>query len=310
MRGSGEGRVVGLMTIGLVAAMGGCVAHPPSPAPQNPSPMVDHTRVHERIPLSEPDGFRSTIDGVLPRPVDFFIPRAALARDSLGLIIHFHGAAYVPEIAVADSAPGYAVAVVNLGSGSGVYERPFSEPHVLDGLVGAAEREASTATGHSVRFHPIVLTAFSAGYGAVRAILRDSAGFHRVAAVLLLDGLHTDYVPAGKTLAEGGAVDSLDLAPFLRFAEAAVRGEKRMVITHSEIFPGTYSSTTENTDYLIARLGLHRTPVLQWGPGGMQQLSRVAAGRLRILGFAGNTAPDHVDHLHGLPVFLALLLRE
>jgi hypothetical protein len=36
----------------------------------------------------------------------------------------------------------------------------------------------------------------------------------------------------------------------------------------------------------------------------MQQLSEVQAGRLRILGFAGNTAPDHVDHFHGMPEFL------
>jgi hypothetical protein len=41
----------------------------------------------------------------------------------------------------------------------------------------------------------------------------------------------------------------------------------------------------------------------------MQQLSEVRAGRLSILGFAGNAGPDHIDHLHGLPEFLALIER-
>jgi len=54
---------------------------------------------------------------------------------------------------------------------------------------------------------------------------------------------------------------------------------------------------------------LKQTPVLQWGPGGMQQLSEVRQDRFLVLGFAGNTAPDHVDHLHALPHFLEMLSK-
>jgi hypothetical protein len=35
-----------------------------------------------------------------------------------------------------------------------------------------------------------------------------------------------------------------------------------------------------------------------------QQLSEVRAGKLRVLGYAGNAAPDHVDQLHSLPDYL------
>jgi hypothetical protein len=94
---------------------------------------------------------------------------------------------------------------------------------------------------------------------------------------------------------------------FADFARAAVRGEKRFLVTHSEIFPGTYASTTETADWLLHALDLRRTPVLRWGPRGMQQLSEVSAGYFEILGFAGNSAPDHVDHLHALPELLARL---
>ena len=36
----------------------------------------------------------------------------------------------------------------------------------------------------------------------------------------------------------------------------------------------------------------------------MQQLSEVRAGRFELLGFAGNSGPDHIDHLHAMPEFL------
>jgi hypothetical protein len=39
-------------------------------------------------------------------------------------------------------------------------------------------------------------------------------------------------------------------------------------------------------------------------------VSETYAGNLTILGFAGNTAPDHIDHFHGLPLFLKMILDE
>jgi hypothetical protein len=155
----------------------------------------------------------------------------------------------------------------------------------------------------------VTLTGFSAGHGAVRAILREPRHFARVDAVLLLDGMHTSYVPEGTPLAAGGALDTTNLAAFAAFARAAMRGEKRFLVTHSEIFPGTYASTTETANWLLRELGLRRTPRLRWGPRGMQQLSEVRAGRFHVIGYAGNSAPDHVDHFHAMPELLGVLRR-
>jgi hypothetical protein len=41
----------------------------------------------------------------------------------------------------------------------------------------------------------------------------------------------------------------------------------------------------------------------------MQQVSRASSGALAVLSFAGNSAPDHVDHLHALPWFLEAMMR-
>ena len=279
-------------------------------APQNPSPMTEHTRAHVRIVPTELDGTKRTFAGPLGKPVELFITAKSHSTHGLKLVVHFLGAPFVSEYAVARLGADYAVAVVNIGSGSGIYDRTFTEPAVYDSLLAGIQREAAAALGHDIVFRTITLSGFSAGHGAIRAILRDSSHFANVNAVLLLDGLHTSYVPEGTVIEKGGVLDARNLEAFVRFGRAAMRGEKRFVITNSEIFPGTFASTTETADYLALTIGVLRVPVLRWGPGGMQQLSDAKTGRFEILGFAGNTAPDHVDQLHGMPAFLRLLERR
>jgi hypothetical protein len=151
-----------------------------------------------------------------------------------------------------------------------------------------------------------MLGGWSAGCGAVRQILKTPESYARVDRALLIDGMHTDYVD-GKPGPLESEIDPGNLAIWLQLARDAIAGRKCMVATHSEIFPGTYASTTETADYLVAQLGLSRRAVLKWGPMGLQQLSQARAGKFLLLGYAGNSAPDHVDQLHALPVFLKWL---
>ena len=266
----------------------------PQPAKQNQSPMADTTRAHERLAERPLTGTRFTIEGVLPKAVEGMVTRAGDAD----LVIHFHGSAWLPlQVIEASGRPLIGVAV-NLGAGSSRYAMPFSDPAVFPRLLDRIRDHAS--------FRRVYLTGFSAGYGAIRAILSQQPD--RIAGVLLLDGLHTSYLPEEKPVAEGGRLDESRLEPFVAFAQRAASGEKRFILTHSEIFPGTFASTTETSDYLLRRLSMKRKPVLQWGPLGMQQLSESRRGSFIVLGFAGNTAPDHIDHLHAFGTFLRLLL--
>lgn len=287
-------------------------AVPPPPAPQNPSPMVEHSRAHERIAPRELAGTKRTFAGPLGRPVELFVPASVGRRsDSLSLVVHFLGGAFVPEYAVSQLGGGdrSVVAAVSLPPGSAAYEQAFGEPAVYDSLLAAIGRETSAALGKRATFRSITLSGFSAGHAAIRAILRDPAHYARVDAVLLMDGMHTSYVPAGTVLDRGGTLDTTNLVVWERLARDAIAGRKRFLVTHSEIFPGTFASTTETADWLIESLGLRRTPVLKWGPRGMQQLSEVRSGRFAVLGFAGNSAPDHIDQFQGMPEFLRSLLQ-
>ena len=297
----------------LVVIAGPLLAATQTPAPpaaqQNPSPMVEATRSHERLATKALGGTSRTFIGPAGRPVELLVPDHAKAHDAFDLVIHFHGAAWLAEQAVAGIDDHTVTAVVNLGAGSGGYDRAFSDPAAFDSLLAGVTREVSAVIGKAGRVGRVTLVGFSAGHGAIRAILRVPRHFARVDAVLLLDGMHTSYVPEGTVLSFGGLLDTTNLVAFSEFARAAMRGEKRFLVTHSEIFPGTFASTTETADWLLRSLGLRSTPVLRWGPRGMQQLSEVRVGGFTLLGFAGNAAPDHVDQFHSMPEFLARVLE-
>jgi hypothetical protein len=276
-------------------------ANPQAPAPQSPSPMVDHTRPHPRIPQLEANGRRVDLKSL--KGARLFIGPHVNPNKPVSLIVHFHGAPWLIEQHVARYLPRAALITVQLGAGSSAYRRPFEQPELFRALMREAGQELTLKRGWS----SVTLTGFSAGYGAVREILRRPEYFALVNNVLLLDGMHTSYSPEGKLVADGGTLDPSGLDVFVAFAREAVAGRKTFVFTHSEIFPSTYASTTECADYLLSQLNLKRHPELRQGPMGMQQLSAVDARGFHLRGYAGNSAPDHVDHLQAMPAWFRLL---
>jgi hypothetical protein len=269
----------------------------PAKAGQLPSPMVEHAREHPRLKEEHPPGRHEKLTiGTL------FLPeKLKTDAEKVPLFVHFHGGSWLPEVAAAER--GTAVLTVQLGSGSAVYAAPFADPKAFGRLLEEAEAKAG------VRFEPVGLTAWSAGYGAVREILRVPEYYERVRFVLLIDGLHAGY-EGGKPGPQESKLVERDLAVFLKLARDAVAGSKQLIVTHSEIFPGTYASTTETADYLLGQLGLHRQAVVRWGPMQTQQLSEARSGKLLVIGYAGNSAPDHVDQLHSLPEYLKWIDRD
>lgn len=270
-------------------------------SPQNPSPMTDSTRPHPRISQTVVEGKRTeltTLKGAI-----LFTNSKVKTNKAVPLIIHFHGVSWLMEYHIAKHFPNAALITVNLGSGSRVYGTPFSEPQMFQNLIDEASKNLELKKG----WYSITLVGFSAGYGAVRAILRHEANFQKVDNVLLLDGIHASYVPEGQRLADGGIIKADDLDSYIKFAQAAILGKKKFMISHSEIFPATYASTTECVDYLLNTLTLKRKAVLKKGPIGMQQISQVDAKNFHIRGYAGNTGADHGDQLYAMPEWLKLL---
>lgn len=272
---------------------------------QNPSPMVDYTRPHHRIPLDAVPDAGDTIRLSGKVPGTLYVPEKWANEPRLDLLIHFHGDGRVARQAVDRQPAPWIVFHCHWGNGSSAYSRPVDE--LGAGAFLEAVRTAVQEKLPGAALAGVYLSAWSAGYGAVRSIIGREAAARQVDGILLLDGLHCSYVPEGTPMAAGGALDSTQMRSFVQWAEWAAQGEKSLYLTHSAVFPGTYASTTETADYLLQTLGIPRQSLLADGPVGMQQTSIAEKGRLRVISFAGNSAPDHVDHLHGLPAFLGWL---
>lgn len=277
---------------------------------QFPSPMVDTVRKHERIQQRVFKGVNFTLQSVLPKPVEVYIPDRSIEAEECVLLIHFLGANYVVQYAAEQFKGDIVTAFVHLGAGSKINGQAFEDSTRFATLLDSIKLTLSTYLNHELKIRKVVLSGFSAGYGAIRQILSTQANYDRVDAVLLLDGIHASYVPERKLLADGGRIDSTHVESFLKLAQDASRAEsrKQFLITHSEIFPGTYASTTESTDYLLRNLNCKRETVLEWGPLGMQQLSSARRNHFKVMGFAGNTAQDHVDHVQALYHFFGVLM--
>lgn len=267
---------------------------------QNPSPMVEHVRPHPRLEKTEPAGKRVKLTlGQL------FIPSEFKNEKSVGetpLVIAFHCGNWIPELAVSKLNKTMPSLSLQLGSGSARYSKPFTDdPKLLEKLL------AEVAIHVNRPVSSLVLVGWSAGYGSIREIIKSAEYEARVSHVLLIDSLHTGYI-GGKPGPFESKIEAGPLEPFLQFARKAAAGQKTMIILHSEIFPGTFASTTETADWLLNQMQLRRSAVLKWGPMKTQQLGETIAGRFQIRAFAGNSAPDHVDLLHGLPSFLPELI--
>ncbi|MGK4005070.1 hypothetical protein WMF31_20755 [Sorangium sp. So ce1036] len=241
-------------------------------------------------------------DGIVTIPESF-----SSADGEYDLVIHFHGINDVVEAGFERAGLNAVVMILNLGISSAAYETRFSIRSYLPALLAKTEAALRARGLRGARLRRIALSAFSAGYGAVRGLLNQASFADRVDAVLLLDGIHTGYMPIDHSL------DLERLKPFSRFAQQAASGEKLMSITHSEITPnGDYAGTHESTDALLALAGAERSPIGSADaqalyqvagpasadrPAPFVQLSEAHKGALHVRGYAGTQKPDHVRHL-------------
>ena len=259
--------------------------------PQNPSPMVEHMRAHTRLTEQTPPGRREKLDvGTL------YMPVGLAARPPL--LVFFHGDTWIPEVA-AKSNRTAAISVL-AGEGSGVYTKLFEDPKRFLRLLKEAEAKAHKPFGR------VILGGWSAGCGALHQILKSRQSYARVNAVICIDGVHTYYVD-GKRGPLESSLTKENLQVWLHLGRDAIAGRKRFLLTHSEIVPGTYASTTETADYLLKHLRVSRRAVLKGAPWGCSSAAKPRAANSCCRGFAGDSAPDHVDQLHSLPVWLKLL---
>ena len=169
-------------------------------------------------------------------------------------------------------------------------ERLASRGNVLEELLRYAS--ASGSPGH---FDSITLASWSAGYGAVRAILRSPSAY-QVDAVVGLDSWHSGFDP-------DGTASDLQLGGLVSFALRALAGDAVLSIGHTDVEtpqtgPARYASTTQVASEVRRLIG--------FGPAESRR------GNVRIEAFDRHVS-DRAEHIAALrdwgPGFLADTVR-
>lgn len=252
------------------------------------------------------DGYASIRGGVLFTP-ETFRP----AGSSYDLVIHFHGNTQLVRESAEVAGLNAAVAVINLGIGSGAYEELYAQPGVYESLLADIDRALAQRGLPTPKLRRLALSSWSAGYGAIAKILELRRGIDALDAILVTDGIHCGFVPDHPS-----GLNTLQLASFARAAQLAAAGQVLFTITHSEIDPIAYASSSATANYLLGAAAGHpveRSRSLEAPPhlrlraaeGAVSRklekqmipTTEAAVGELHVRGFRGNTPEHHMAHL-------------
>jgi hypothetical protein len=230
----------------------------------------------------------------------FFQPVAG----TYDLVVHFHGIPSLQEDNFERAHVNAVVVSVNLGLASDAYSGAFRAPGSFDALLQQTQHALEqTGRAPGATLGRIALSAWSAGFASVGAILKQPGVADRVDAVLLADGPHTMY-DAPRHIYEPG------MEKWVHFAEAAMRGEKLFALTHSSIQTLGYPSTTETIGELLRETAVDKVPTQAVGPRGMHAIYESHHGGFHVGGYEGQTAKDHIDHIKGMAETLLPYLRD
>jgi len=271
------------MALACSLALASC-GTPPQTVTRLPSSLagLERLAIGERTPLPNavmfvPEGFQPPASGAVP------------------LYVHFQGGTTIAEENFARMRqPGVLIAST-LSGRSSAFSKPYQDPAAFRQLLAAGERELSARFGKRVQFGPIVITFFSAGYGAVRELLKAPDLFARIEALVSADSIYASVVhdDVRAPIAE-------HVVDFLRFAQAAARGEKTFVLAHG-MYQTDYASTAECADLILASIGGKRVASTAHTERGVPITSEHHQRGCHVYTFDEATAGFHVDCLYMIP---------
>ncbi|MGA2173511.1 MAG: hypothetical protein ABSH38_00870 [Verrucomicrobiota bacterium] len=238
------------------------------------------------------------------------------------LTVHFHGAAWFAIDEHLRHGLSTPLLAAYLGEGSSVYQKPFADRERFDRWLQLAvqalrERGAPANT----RISAVDVTSFSAGYGAVRELLKSPKYSELIRRIVLSDSMYASLAEGSNAPVETPygifrqpARDQIDV--WVPFARAAARGEKTFVLTVSEVPTAGYASSGECAAALIRELNAPVTVIAPLSSAAASDPDfplkfRADLGNFHIWGYGGTNAQAHMNQVrHMADVWLALDARK
>jgi hypothetical protein len=191
------------------------------------------------------------------------------------------------------------IVTVNYSGLSSAYSTPFSDPSLFQSLVNEAltKARAQADLPDTLTWDKLAVSSFSAGYGAVREILKSSTYRSEINSLLAADSCYAT------TAADGTPLDS-QMVDYKTFAGLAQAGAKTFIYSHSQVPTYTYENTAECGDELMQSLHITPTATTAVGLGTLEFYRKAQSGNFQLWGATGMDGDSHLEHLRYIGQFL------
>jgi len=272
----------------FLACFGGCSSAPKAAAPI-PPPMP-------RRVITKSDTPASVAEMELEPGYTLFVPHVLRgpSRSSTSLTIHFHGEPWFVLEQHLLRGLDEPLLCVALGQGSSVYRAPFEDQKKLSRLIQEVETQLQK------RVSALNISSFSAGYGAVREIVKSPEYRRMIRRIVLCDSMYASFAPNSTTQPAAEHI-----APWVEFAKFAARGEKTFCFTYSQVPTSNYANSALCAKALIDALGGAKVKVARGSlPATLDPdfplLTRCDVGHFHVWGYDGADAQAHLTHVRHL----------
>jgi len=216
------------------------------------------------------------------------------SHSSMVLTIHFHGEPWFVIEEHLRRGLREPLLCVALGQGSSVYRVQFEDQKKLSQLVDKIEKQLQT------KVKAVDISSFSAGYGAVREIVKSADYRRMIRRIVLCDSMYASFAPDSTTQP---AADHIE--PWIVFAKMAARGEKTFLLTHSQVPTATYANTAMCGSALIDAVGGSKVKVPRGSLPATRDpefplLTRTDIGHFHVWGYDGADTQAHLTHVRHL----------
>jgi len=237
---------------------------------------------------------------------DYFKPSPEINK--VNVFVHFHGPMWLSKEHFYCAHPENSIHInISFQGLSGVYSKPFSDETLFQKILNEALEKTKEKVGiKELTVDKIYISSFSAGFGAVREILKKDEYYDKIAALIMADSIYAGYVDEEKLR----VADAVDMKDFLRFAQESAISKKTMFVSHSYIDTKVYASTVDTANFLIAGIGEKRKKVREYNSRGMKLISRCDKWNFFVRGYEGDIAQMHMAHLYAIGEFLKFILQN
>jgi len=228
-------------------------------------------------------------------------PRAGNVAD---VLVHFHGDPQTYWNNARYANLNTIIVTVNYSGLSSAYSTPFgaaAHPTVFQDLLNEARAKVRLQPDipDNLAWDKVGVSSFSAGYGAVREILKSPTYRNEIDCLLAADSGYASFTSS----TDHTPLDS-QVADYRTYAQLAAAGGKTFVFSHSQVPTYTYCETREVADDLMAYVGVTPTSINTTGLGTLNFYRHAKKGNFEVWGATGTDGDAHLEHLRYIGQYL------